>query len=774
MAKSPILGGFSTSRSPNASDNQAINLQVEIIETKDGNKEVGFLFGSSGLDIIGNLGTGPIRGELPLNDVLYLVSGKEVYSLEVTGVATLLGQIGDQKSLVSMFQNTRQLMIVDGVGAWLVPGGYPLTGGIIAAPSFSTDPGGGLYQLNDTITLLAATGEQTAYPILRVTSIANNPATSFLLVNAGTAYATATNVATTPIQPKVGVGTGLTINITAAGGRITASSLASGGTGYAVGDTGNINFASGNAIYQVTAQSGGVVTGFRILNPGSGYSTHAAAPTGAIEGDLFPNIGTGFTVNITASGGPILTYLINNGGQGFVPGNAGVITGGSGDATYLITSIGPSGTVTGFSIVQGGAIKDKALSFTQKSTSGSGAGFTLSSPTYGAFVGLVPITMPFPNPVKGGISDGFGLLVFIDRQELAASDSEDLSTWNPLSFGLANQSPDKCVSLDVIHNEVFVFKSDNTEVWVDQGLPNFPFAPLTSVHISFGIVAPFSVAHIGGELVWLSRNDQGQGVFVKAGGYTPEDISTQALTAELDKYENIGDCIAYARQEGKHVYYVATFPEANVTWVYDKTASLMVGFPVWNQLAAFDNGEINRHWGNVFTPWRGAVERIITPSAFQAQSVIDTSPTELRTTTGLVGMPISFSAGVFSVWLDIPDSTGAGFYFSNQDDDTLGTTNPGVLIKIQNDTQGTPQITIKLYDASNAIIVSATYDFTTWAAWVNLLISFDATTQQIQVWANTLVSSMLVETELTAASLTWSSSNPVAPAAAQPWHVALV
>lgn len=773
MAKSPILGGFSTSRSPNASDNDAINLQVEIIETKDGNKGVGFLFGSSGLDIIGSVGSGPIRGLLPLNDVLYLVSGKEVYSLTVTGVATLLGQIGDQKSLVSMFQNTKQLMIVDGVGAWLVPGGFPVTGGTIAGATATTNAAGGLYALNDMITLLAATGKQNAYPIIKVTSITDNPVTSFTLPNAGTSYGTATNVATTNFQPQTGAGTGLTINVTASAGPITSITIGAPGVGYAVNDTGIITVGSQDAVYRVTAVSLGLVTGLIIINPGTNYATVSGAATAAESGDMPVNVGAGFTVDITAAG-PITASSLHTGGRGYVVGATGGISGGSADATYIVHSIGPVGSVTGFSIVQGGAIQDKALSFTQKSTSGSGSGFTLTAPTYGAFVGLVPITMPFPNPLKGDISDGFGLLVFIGRQELAASDEEDLSTWQPLSFGLANQSPDNCQSLMVMYNEAFVFKSDNTEVWVDQGLPNFAFAPLTSAHLSFGIAAPFSVARADEELIWLSRNDQGKGIFVKAAAYKLEDISTQALVAELDKYANIGDCIAYARQEGGHVYYVATFPEANVTWCYDKTASKMVGFPVWTKLAAFDNGDLNRHWGNCFTPWTGSVQLIVTPHDFQAQSVTIASPTALQTATGLVGMPTAFSAGVFSVWLDIPDSTGAGFYFSNQSDDTLASTNPGLSVKAQNDTLGTPQITITAYDASNAIIVSATYDFTTWAGWVNLLVSFDTATQQIQVWANTLVSSVLVETELTAVSVTWSSSNPVSAVATQPWHVALI
>lgn len=862
MAKSPILGGFSTQRSSNAADNAAINLAVEIVETHDG-KVPGFLYGTSGLDLLNSLGPGPGRGALALNDVLYFVSGPEVWSLTANGIPTLLStptnQMSDAKTPVSMFQNKRQLLMVDGVGAWLVPGGFPLTGGVIAPATATTNAGGGLYAINDTIVLLAANGVQTAFPEITVTSVTNNPVTALTLPNPGTTYnstvpgaytiasgtynngsgvvtltlaATEPNVpgqqiivsaltgtgavqglagtytagagtagstviytasaglgttaitsglimaggaATTDIQPQPGGGTGLTITVSSvSAGKITAAAVDVGGTTYAVNDTGIIMSGSQDAVYRVTAVTGGVVTGFVLLDPGTAYATVVGATTLASAGDLPVNVGIGLTINITASSGPITASSVAQGGHDYVIGAAGFVSGGTVDATYLVTTVGPFGTVTGFKITQGGAIVDKALSFTQKSTSGSGAGLTLTSPTYGDFVGLIPIVMPFPAPIMGDISDGFGLLVFSNSQNIAQSDELDLSTWQPLNFGVADQSPDNCVGLKVIHDEVFVTKENNTEVWVDGGLPNFAFEPITSVHIEFGCLAPFSLAIADSELIWLSRNEQGQGIVVKANGYNIVPISTQALVAEFQKYSNLGDAIAYARQEGQHVFYVLTFPEANKTWQYDKTSSALAGFPIWTELAAFANGELNRHWGNCFTPFRVSGQPNTTIVSYQAQSVVLTSPVEIETETGLVGMPPSFSAILLSLWTDMPDTAGAGFYFSNQVDDTLGSTNPGIWIKVQNDTKGTPQLEIKAWDASNALIVDGQFDFSVWANWVNVMLSLDTATNQIGVYANTNTGGVLFETPLTASVLNWSSANPIAAPSDHPWHMATV
>lgn len=604
MPKSPILGGFSRTRSQNAADSLAVNLATEVIETKEG-KVPAYLFLTSGLDLVTTIGSGPIRGALTLNGIAYIVSGPQVWSLTPNGVATLCGSIGNVPTPVSMLQNTKQLLIIDGVGAWLVPGGYPMTGGTIAS-TVGIPETGGLYAVNDQIALLASSGNQSSFPVIQVEAVANNPVTGALLPNAGTTYNTASNVATTPIEPQPGNGSGLVVDIlSVTNGVITGTDLNTGGAGYAVGDTGQIGTGgvagAGNAIYQVTSQSGGVVTGFRLLSGGTSYVVQSAVTTLATAG-IAANIGQGLTFNITASAGPITAYTIADGGTGFIYGAAGTISGGTGDATFYVTAVGPVGAVTAFTIIQGGSVDTQPTSFTQKSTTGSGSGLVLSSLTFGAFVGLVPITMPFPNPTMGDISDGFGLCVFRGSQFIAQSDELDLSTWQPLNFGTSDQSPDNCVSLKVIHDEAFILKESNTEVWVDAATANFAFEPIISVHIEFGIAAPFSVAIADEDLIWLSRNDQGQGIIVSATGYRTKPISTQALVNEFQKYATIGDAQAYVRQEGEHVYYVLTFPTANKTWVYDKTTSGFLATPIWHQLAAFENGSFNRHWGNAWLP----------------------------------------------------------------------------------------------------------------------------------------------------------------------------
>jgi|GEM_PF-3083857 len=75
---------------------------------------------------------------------------------------------------------------------------------------------------------------------------------------------------------------------------IGASTLAAGGTGYIVGDTGTVNTGSVLATYTVNTVSGGAVTSYTINTIGSGYSIANGVATTKTSGS-----GSGFTINIT-------------------------------------------------------------------------------------------------------------------------------------------------------------------------------------------------------------------------------------------------------------------------------------------------------------------------------------------------------------------------------------------------------------------------------------------------------------------------------------------
>lgn len=204
-------------------------------------------------------------------------------------------------------------------------------------------------------------------------------------------------------------------------------------------------------------------------------------------------------------------------------------------------------------------------------------------------------------PVMGTFIDSYCMVIFQGSDIIAQSNPGDFSTFDPLNFAHTAAQADVNIAIISIHDELFILKQTNTEVWVNNSQLGFSFAPLTGVNIEYGCGAPWSLTKVGETLMWLSRNPQGVGLVIQLNGYQPQVVSTQALVYEFGTYSNLGDAIGYSYQEGGHLFYMLVFPEADKTWCYDVTASNFAGYPVWHRRAAWNPATgWSRHYGNAF------------------------------------------------------------------------------------------------------------------------------------------------------------------------------
>lgn len=420
----PFLGSAYTAKTKNLADQKCINLFPSLVDGAKA-KDVGAFYTTPGLTLATTTGTLACRGLLPFFDILYAVSGNQVYSITTGYVATFLGTIGTNAGPVSMINNLTQVAIFDGVNGYLISGGTPLTGGIVGN-------GGSLYAVDDTIDLQAIGGDQIATAQITVTTVV-------------------------------------------------------------------------------------------------------------------------------------------------------------------------SGVVTGFVVDIGGSFTSPPTSFIQATTSGSGTGFVLTSPTFGAATGLYQISLPFSGPVSADYQDGFGIVNVKGTNLWYQSNLNDLSIWGPLNFSSADAQPDNIIAIADIHRQAFLLGDVGTEVWVNAGLPGFAFQRLDGVYIELGIASPFSIANAGESICWLSKDTQGQGIVVTASGYEPRRVSTHAIEGAIASYPTISDAVAYAYQQSGHLFYVITFPSGNATWCVD----LSVEPPMWHQRAAFSNGQFSRERANCYAFFNG-------------------------------------------------------------------------------------------------------------------------------------------------------------------------
>jgi len=106
--KTPILGQAYVARSVNAADDRMTNLFLELVPQEG--KEQAFLSTAPGLRRLATIGSGPIRGMWTYGGKGYVVSGTELYQINTSYVATLLGTVAGTGP-VSMADNGTQMFI---------------------------------------------------------------------------------------------------------------------------------------------------------------------------------------------------------------------------------------------------------------------------------------------------------------------------------------------------------------------------------------------------------------------------------------------------------------------------------------------------------------------------------------------------------------------------------------------------------------------------------------------------------------------------------------
>lgn len=191
-------------------------------------------------------------------------------------------------------------------------------------------------------------------------------------------------------------------------------------------------------------------------------------------------------------------------------------------------------------------------------------------------------------------ADGFFILPRPETNQFYISLANQ-STFDPVDFALKAGSSDPLVTLSVTKRYIYLFGSLTTEVWSNQGGPEFPYSRMQGAFMEHGCAAQFSPAAIDGSVFWLSQSREGKYLICRTESFEAVKISTFAIDGEIQGYDRVDDAIGYAMQFDGHFFYVLTFPTAQKTWVYDLSTG------EWNEWLSMDeNGNMLRHRGNCY------------------------------------------------------------------------------------------------------------------------------------------------------------------------------
>ena len=134
----------------------------------------------------------------------------------------------------------------------------------------------------------------------------------------------------------------------------------------------------------------------------------------------------------------------------------------------------------------------------------------------------------------------------------------------------AEGNPDPLQAVIADNRELFLFGKETLEIWYNSGDVENTFQRFQGGFKEHGCVSPWTPARFDNSVVWLSRNDRGDGLVSMLGeGYQPRVISTPELNYQISTYINLDQAFAYTYQHEGHEFYVITFPGNNATWAYD-------------------------------------------------------------------------------------------------------------------------------------------------------------------------------------------------------------
>ncbi len=297
-----------------------------------------------------------------------------------------------------------------------------------------------------------------------------------------------------------------------------------------------------------------------------GITTYDVAPSSVIDADGIIGLYTTNDSQLFAVGGTSLSRIIYK-----IAGGSAVNL-SSVPNTSLLGSSRPTFTETEvFMILTGGSEIQKVRLDTNVSSRLAG------SP-------------PLSSHVTANSSRLLANDVTVDRTKVRFSgisqgtvDTSGHETWDNTGitedggFFTSEARPDNVVAIHENTNEIFVWGTDNVQVFVPDATNIF--APAATKE--YGCLAPYSIIKKDQEFFWLDQHRR----IVYSDGRSFQNIE-KPIKRQLDALSEVNDCFGYRVLLGHIDCFVWTFPSAGTTFVYQAGG----GWAQWN---GWDSGTSN-------------------------------------------------------------------------------------------------------------------------------------------------------------------------------------
>lgn len=171
--------------------------------------------------------------------------------------------------------------------------------------------------------------------------------------------------------------------------------------------------------------------------------------------------------------------------------------------------------------------------------------------------------------------DQYFLFTKADTGQVHAFDLNTGKSYDPLSFGTAESSPDNAVQVYAFGGDLWIFGEESSEVFRNSGATTFPFERIPGVVFEDIGGVLNTVADVDGSIHWRGVD----GIVYAATGFQPQRISTHDIENRIKDWTNQ---YAFTYKDEGHAFYVLGSSEGCV--VFDRTT----GF--WHERDSFTVG----------------------------------------------------------------------------------------------------------------------------------------------------------------------------------------
>ncbi len=161
---------------------------------------------------------------------------------------------------------------------------------------------------------------------------------------------------------------------------------------------------------------------------------------------------------------------------------------------------------------------------------------------------------------------------YLSQPNSAASNSPQSWQSTERTVGALQTKPDTiqaCVPTPGGGNTLLVFGHNVIEQWQDVALAIFPYSRASTFNVDFGTLNASSIASLDQYIVWLAGNEQSGVTLMAHIGKETKSISTDGMDFKFANFTNPTNCTGFLYRQDGHVIYQFTFPDDNVSYIYD-------------------------------------------------------------------------------------------------------------------------------------------------------------------------------------------------------------